>query len=687
MPQSRGGCAIYPAVRWFACAAFLYIGVVTCGAVVQAAIEASLPRVIINEIMWDGMEYIEVRNTTEELINLAGWQLKRQRPDKEVETILTFTADDAVEANGFWLLEKNEQASTVTADRLLSSLSLLNTGEQLQLVDDSGVVVDRANPVGAWLAGENTEAGVSMERRVEGIDGQIKESWQTSTGQSSGRAGTPGEPNSIGKVNISPEAVITLTPIVSTVSVGHIVDFSAEDSADPDGDSISYQWDLGDGATSSVVTVRHHYSRAGTFDVRLTVNDGNISSTASKKVTVTTPDYSDEVVINEVLPNPVGTDTASEFIELFNVGDENVDLASWQLDDAEGGSRPYVIPIGTQLLSGEYMLWQRAQTLVALNNTKDSVRLLDPTGKVKDSFTYAASSPEGQSHNRTTQGTYVLSTSLTPGTVNRLTLPASSDLPANEAEEEDVSSSRVPKVAGEKITKVALEAVRSQPIESWVETEGVVSVPWDILGKKVMYVAGSGIQVFVAGENVSLPELEIGDTVRLSGQLTSYYGEVRLTVADVGDIIVSDNDKAPEPHVVPTSDISQKTEGWLVRVTGTVVETSGDTFSLDDGSGEAKIVIKEATGIDKPAMKKGMIVNVTGVVSASRSGYRVLPRFDEDLTIGQVAGLRRFPATGSAIARVIAIPAGVISLLLFLAYKRREPLILNPNFKAQNSNQ
>ncbi|MBI3255916.1 MAG: hypothetical protein HYZ63_03010 [Candidatus Andersenbacteria bacterium] len=56
--------------------------------------------------------------------------------------------------------------------------------------------------------------------------------------------------------------------------------------------------------------------------------------------------------------------------------------------------------------------------------------------------------------------------------------------------------------------------------------------------------------------------------------------------------------------------------------------------SLNDGSGEARIFIREATGIEKPRLTKGTFVSVIGLVSETKSGYRVMPRWQEDVFFG-----------------------------------------------------
>lgn len=79
----------------------------------------------------------------------------------------------------------------------------------------------------------------------------------------------------------------------------------------------------------------------------------------------------------------------------------------------------------------------------------------------------------------------------------------------------------------------------------------------------------------------------------------------------------------------------QNFEDYLVQVQGTVIETSGNTFYLDDSSGKAKIYIQDKTGIDKPKMYKGDIYSVIGIVNLFRNGWRILPRMQSDIKLIQ----------------------------------------------------
>ncbi len=95
--------------------------------------------------------------------------------------------------------------------------------------------------------------------------------------------GTPPPPPPV--VNNPPVAVATSD--VSSGKVSLSVNFSGVDSSDPDGDSLSYSWDFGDGTSSTEMTPPTHvYSTVGTFVAVLTVDDGDMIDSAQVEITV-----------------------------------------------------------------------------------------------------------------------------------------------------------------------------------------------------------------------------------------------------------------------------------------------------------------------------------------------------------------------------------------------------------------
>lgn len=135
--------------------------------------------------------------------------------------------------------------------------------------------------------------------------------------------------------------------------------------------------------------------------------------TSEEHVEDVTYDFSPLIVINELLPSPIGADEEGEFIEIKNTGNRGVQLFGWTLHDATKGTG-YRFPKGYSIGPKKILAISRAVTKIALNNTSDTVQLLDPKGNVISRVTYTKPVPEGQSFNRMIDGAFVWSKVLTP---------------------------------------------------------------------------------------------------------------------------------------------------------------------------------------------------------------------------------------------------------------------------------
>jgi len=76
------------------------------------------------------------------------------------------------------------------------------------------------------------------------------------------------------KINSSPKADAGKSVVCC---LGADALFDGSNSSDADGDKLSYFWDFGDGNTGQGVKVAHRYSKAGEYDISLTVKDDSRS--------------------------------------------------------------------------------------------------------------------------------------------------------------------------------------------------------------------------------------------------------------------------------------------------------------------------------------------------------------------------------------------------------------------------
>jgi hypothetical protein len=128
--------------------------------------------VVINEIGWGGTqananhEWIELYNPGPADIPLSSWTLL-----STTDGTPSIPLSGTIVAGGYYLLERNDTAiSDITAD-LTYNGTLSNTGEILELRDNTNTLIDSANlNGGGWPGGSGSPNFASMERISIGVD-------------------------------------------------------------------------------------------------------------------------------------------------------------------------------------------------------------------------------------------------------------------------------------------------------------------------------------------------------------------------------------------------------------------------------------------------------------------------------------------------------------------------------------
>ncbi len=418
---------------------FCLSGLFVFGDTVQAAEPGD---VVINEIAWMGSsasskdEWIELKNMTSQDIDISGWIIEGGSSGGGDLMIPEDGSEHIIPANNFYLISYYSIADgsdftvldVIVSWRVINmrniSLANVNNGD-LVLKDSGGKKIDTAKG-DKWAAGTYTKSeGIycSMERNTPPNDGSLAENWHTATdsqgfimgaiekgspgkenssyvsqdeednqqeeggdeqngdGQDDQTAGETAQGSSVSNLNIAPIAdagddIIT--------NVGALIHFDGSASSDPDGEDLTYLWNLGDGSFEKGASFDYTYFYSGEYLVTLEVFDGQWRNNDNIIVTV----YPSEVYISELLPDPEGKDEEGEWIELWNNSHEVIDLSGWKLDDEDGGSSPFVFPEHSFMAPNSYLVLRRSVTKIALNNDNDQVRLLYPMGEIADEVSY-----------------------------------------------------------------------------------------------------------------------------------------------------------------------------------------------------------------------------------------------------------------------------------------------------------
>ena len=135
--------------------------------------------------------------------------------------------------------------------------------------------------------------------------------------------------------------------------------------------------------------------------------------------------YPAGVVINEILPSPIGPDSEEEWIEIFNQNNFEVNLSGWRIKDLLGKTNLYAFPESATISPWGFLVVSRPTAKITLNNDADGLQLIQPDDMVIDEVNYEKA-PREESFNRTESG-WIWSATLTQGSVN--IIPASKEEP------------------------------------------------------------------------------------------------------------------------------------------------------------------------------------------------------------------------------------------------------------------
>ena len=563
-------------------------------------------------------EFIELYNAGRREVDLTGWSLSNKDNKKvNLEKIATSTIIKAGEYLAFF--------------RPRTKIVLHNDQGEVKLFQPLAekplVAVDYKNVKEGWSYNLTP-----LNPPLSG--GNIKGEWEWS------ETLTPGAMNVLKLVNHAPEVEFSF---ISPAQINMPVVFDGSDTADQDDDKLIYAWDFGDGFKNNLANPEHTYLKAGIYKVKLAVSDGKETGEKVKSVKVvgsvgeivageTSPQPSpwqgEGVIINEIYPNPEGADTGREWLELLNQSAGRINLLNWRVENENG---KFKFKNDLWLEAGKFYLLGNAASQLAFKNSSDTVSLYDNSGELADAAEYI-DAVQGESYARGANDKWFWTAKLTPGEENIIRVAASQERIMN-------NESRIMGNASA-YNEATLEEVRSMEIGSLVKVKGTVAVEPGILGAQIFYIVGSpGIQVY--NYKKDFPALRVGDYVEISGELSQIQGELRLKTKDKADIKIVEHKPPPPALALSCDQVNEDGVGQLITVSGEITDRKSSTLYLDDGNDEILIYIKSNTGIDTKNLAAGQTAEITGILSKTASGLRLLPRSQADIRLTNFShGLR-----------------------------------------------
>lgn len=537
-------------------------------------------------------EFIEIFNKGEREVDLSGWEIT-----------------DSGESKYKFKEEKIKSGEYLAILRKESKVVLNNSSDSVKIFQPNK---------------EKPLQTVKYKEAKEGWSYNLREG-----GYAWSEVVTPGKANIIKAINHSPKVDFDCP---EEAGIGAPILFDSSDTVDEDGDKLKYEWDFGDGMKNNLVNPEHAFLKTGNYKVTLKVSDGTnevkkakivkvISQASNIGETLTQNINKGEVVINEILPNPEGSDADGEWIEISNRGKYEINLLGWKAADK---SKDYKFLENIFMPANSFYVLDRSESDLALNNNMDSVRLYDDSGELFDEIKYE-SAKEGVSYARDNSGKWFWTNVLTPGDDNEII----------KVESSKSAKKKINKYG--KFIETTLEKIKEFEIGDLIKVKGTVAVLPGILGSQYFYIVGSpGIQVY--NYKKDFPTVKVGDYVEVSGELSQISGEARLKIKKAEDIKIIESRGEPSAQELSCEKIDEEAVGCLVKIAGEITEKKGSILYLDDGTGESTVYIKKGTGINIDDFKIGDKISLSGIVSKTKSGERILPRQPSDIALSDSKG-------------------------------------------------
>lgn len=571
-------------------------------------------------------EYIELYNAGARPVDLTGWSLA------------------------------NESGKKKNIENMATS-SLIGAGQYLAIYRPKSKIVLRNDSGEARLYQPLDDRPL---RTAEYKD--VREGWSYNLKKTTGgwvwsEIITPGAANEIKEINHAPEVDFSFK---EPALAGAPARFDGSDTTDEDGDELIYEWDFGDGIKNSLPSPEHTFFSAGIYEVKLSVSDGQESAELVKSVKAlgglpaeqpeiasSSPakiwrgtSRNDMIVINELLPNPAGADTGAEWLEIKNSGAAPVDLAGWRVENDNG---KFKLKDGRVEAESIYLL-SNAESKLAFKNSSDTVSLYNDLDGLVDAVSYAAA-VEGEAYARGANGNWFWTRVLTPGEENIISLGHEASI--------KYQALSIQGGANEYLA-ADLDKIGGLEAGSLVKISGVAAVEPGVLGAQIFYLAAAststpaGAQIYSYKKD--FPKIKAGDLMEISGELSLVNGETRIKTKTKDNLVIISQGRPPAAPLVSCDQISQEMVGRLIAVSGEITDKKSSTLYLDDGSDEILVYFKASAGLDSKNLAVGQAVKITGILSRTLAGLRLLPRYQSDIELISSGGQAEPQVLGEVIA-------------------------------------
>ncbi len=561
--------------------------------------------IIINELLpnpagSDNAEWIELKNENNNSINLEDCYLEDASGNR-----YTFSLDDFNNLNidDYFILE-----------RAISGISLNNFDETISLFNNFNEKIDE-------VTYSNSEENYSWAR----FDNQWEKTSLLTKGYQNQK-----------EIHKAPIAIIDL--LSNELKIDREIILSAKNSEDFNDQGLEYRWYINNSLKNNEEEFKITFTTTGLKKIELKItNESELEDETVIYLYIINSknensEYSDEeciasnkqIIINEILPNPVGSDD-QEWIELYNPNNQNINLNNWTINDVSSSFNLKKV-IGAK----NYLLIKRSESKITLNNSSEKLQLLDcQENLIWETFYTESFEGQSYSYDKITEG-YFWTEEQTP-------------------EKKNIFLFNEENLKNEKIENnfVEIEEIKNLEKNEKVSINGiVVSLPNEIY-KNTTYICYYSIINKLSDLNECIgvylnkewPKLNYGDVVQIQGKINHLKNYSRIKIENPEDIIIIDKNTSFDPINYYIEEIDEEITDSLISVSGQISKLNKKSFYIIDDENELKIKINNAQ-IKLNNFSKNDLVVINGFLAHYADDLILIPRNQNDLIKSEILGIK-----------------------------------------------
>jgi DNA/RNA endonuclease YhcR with UshA esterase domain len=301
------------------------------------------------------------------------------------------------------------------------------------------------------------------------------------------------------------------------------------------------------------------------------------------------------IILSEIYSYPSSGD---EFIELYNNTEQDIDLRDWKLSDlAKSFTLSGIIP------AKGYKIYNQSESKISLNNTSETITLTDNYNQIQSTTSYTKAY-KGLSYIPILQG-WGWTQTITPNAPNIFTEKDNKDSSKNYIGIENI------------------EQLSQIEDGEYIEIEGQVIIPVGTLIDNSFYIIKDNRVVKVYDRQKRFPTLKEGDIVKIQAEWHNTNTQQYLKTNSINNIQIITEQKI-DIKVENITKIENSDWGKIVNITGVLDTNTKTNLVLNNKNSETTVKLY-SDKINKPQMKKGDLVKLTGFTEVYDGEIRVIP--------------------------------------------------------------